>query len=51
MDLETKKPKVDYLVISFSRSDELKSFEGHFNEAMEELKKNVASSASSINKK
>ena len=51
IDPATKKPKVDYLVISFSRSDELKVFEGHFNEAMEELKKNAPVAATTGAKK
>lgn len=37
-DPATKKPKVDYLLASFSRSDDLKTFEGHFDDALDELK-------------
>ncbi len=41
VDAATKKPKVDYLVISFSRSDDLKNYEKIFDEAVETLKKQV----------
>lgn len=41
-DAITKKVKVDYLVVSFTRSDDLKQFEGMFDEALETLKKQEA---------
>lgn len=34
MDAATKKMKVDFLVVSFTRSDDLKQFESVFEEAM-----------------
>ena len=39
IDPATKKMKVDHLVISFSRSDDLKQFEKDFEEAVDTLKK------------
>ena len=38
VDPQTKKPKVDYLVISFARSDDLKQFEKVWEEALGSLK-------------
>lgn len=38
IDPSTKKSKVDHLVISFSRSDDLKQFEKDFGEAVQTLK-------------
>ena len=35
---ETGKLKVDHCVVSFKRSDDLKEFEKHFNEVVEDLK-------------
>jgi ribosomal protein L32 len=37
-DSETKKFKVDHVVISFSRMEELKEFEEKFDEAINKLK-------------
>jgi mevalonate kinase len=37
-DTETKKFKVDHVVISFSRMEELKEFEEKFDEAINKLK-------------
>jgi hypothetical protein len=39
IDPATKKSKVDHLVISFSRSDDLKHFEKIWEEAIDSLKK------------
>lgn len=39
VDPTSKKVKVDYLVISFARSDDLKHFEKIWDEAVENLKK------------
>ena len=39
-DTETQKFKVDYVVISFSRMEELKEFEEKFDEAINKLKQN-----------
>jgi hypothetical protein len=39
IDPKTKKMKVDHLVISFSRSDDLKQFEKDFEDAVDTLKK------------
>lgn len=36
---DNNKMKVDHCVISFARSDDLKDFEKHFEEAIEALKK------------
>ena len=36
---QTNKLKVDYCVVSFSRSDDMKLFEKEFNEAVEEMGK------------
>ena len=38
-DAETKKFRPDHVVISFSKSEELKEFEGKFETAVNELKK------------
>ena len=38
-DAITNKPKIEYLIASFTRSDDLKQFESVFDEAMETLKK------------
>jgi hypothetical protein len=37
-DVQTKKASVDYLVITFSRSDDLSLFEKEFDKAIETLK-------------
>jgi len=39
-DKDTQKFKVDYVVISFSRMEELKEFEEKFDEAINKLKQN-----------
>lgn len=44
IDQATKKMKVDYLVVSFQRSDDLKQFEKDFEEAVDTLKKQESSS-------
>jgi len=38
-DTETKKFRPDHIVISFSRSDDLKEFEDKFDQAITDLKK------------
>lgn len=38
-DVVTKKFKVDHIVVSFSRTEELKEFEEKFEQAIENLKK------------
>ena len=38
-DPVTKKFKIDYVVVSFSRTEELKEFEEKFDQAIENLKK------------
>ena len=38
VDPQTKRPKVDHLVISFTRSDDLKQFENVWEEAIVCLK-------------
>lgn len=39
IDPATKKSKVDYTVVSFTRSDDLKQFETEFEKAVDTLKK------------
>ena len=38
IDAVTKKAKIDYSVISFTRSDDLKEFEQKFDDALKTLK-------------
>ena len=45
VDPQTKKPKVDYLVISFARSDDLKQFEKVWEEALSSLKEQAEKKA------
>ena len=40
-DLETQKFRPDFVIVSFSRSDELKEFEDKFDNALTELKTNL----------
>jgi len=40
-DPETKKFRVDHVVASFSRTEELKEFEEKFEQAIESLKKPI----------
>lgn len=44
-DTETKKFKVDYVVISFSRMEDLKEFEEKFEKAMNKLKEGSKSTS------
>ena len=45
VDPQTKKSKVDYLVISFARSDDLKQFEKVWEEALSSLKEQAEKKA------
>ena len=40
-DLQTQKFRPDFVIVSFSRSDELKEFEDKFENALTELKSHV----------